>query len=706
MPEFVGVFTADRDLVVQVWDSTIAKFTGIEPAAASGRPLPSLIPDLESRGFLPYFRRVLEQGVVEVLAPAFHQYLIPCLTQTPSTRFDRMRQRVTIAPLEEAGHIAGVLVTIEDVTERLAREREVLAQLPDGDPGVVLQALEHPNWRVRESAVEHLARLAAPAGIAALLHSVRDNHRSFGLLNSALEILRLTDVDVHSTLVDFLGGEDEDLRIQAALALGNQNDARAVPALIIALKDPSPNVVYHSIEALGKMHAHAATEALTTIAESRDFFLAFPALDALGEIGDPLIVDRLLPLLQDPILREPAAQALGRIADESVVEPLVQVLNGRDAPTEVIATSLVTLYDRFERLHREGRYIAELCGRSIRAPGVQNLIDALAGETAVDLRPLVMVLGWSRSPSAASFLARRLGSPGVQDEVVDALVSYGFSVVDSLMEQLHSEDIEVRSSAVAAIGRIRDKRATSALTALLARDEELRIPILAALTSIGDPTALDSLFALLATPDAAVRRGVVSALNSLASPEMLDRVTGLLDDENPGVREAAVRIAGYFGYRQSVDPVLLRCNDEDENVRRAAIEHLPYLDDPRVAGVLAQALKQEVPSVRAAAAAALSHEDSSRSISCLMAALDDSDPWVRYFTARSLDRLRAREAGSSLQRVAESDPFHQVRIAALEALSTIDTERAASVAKVLRSSQDPDLRRAAGVVLEGRNGQL
>jgi hypothetical protein len=36
MPESVGVFTTDRDLVVQVWDATIEAFTGIEAVAAAG----------------------------------------------------------------------------------------------------------------------------------------------------------------------------------------------------------------------------------------------------------------------------------------------------------------------------------------------------------------------------------------------------------------------------------------------------------------------------------------------------------------------------------------------------------------------------------------------------------------------------------------------------------------------------------------------
>jgi HEAT repeat protein len=405
------------------------------------------------------------------------------------------------------------------------------------------------------------------------------------------------------------------------------------------------------------------------------------------------------------MLREPTAQTLGRIGDESVVDPIVSVLNSRGAPTIIIANALASLYDRFEQMHGEGRFIAELTARSMRAEGTQNVVDAFNGVSAENLRPLVLIVGWLRNPVAARAVAQHLGSPEVRSEVIDALVRHGHSVVDLLIEQLGSDDIGVRISAVSALGRIRDKRATPALASLLGRDEELTIPVLGALTSIRDPEALDSVFNLLPTPDAAVRRGVVSALNALGSPEMVYRVIPLLEHPDPGVREAAVRISGYFGYPECVDSLFARCEDADENVRRAAIEHLAYIDDPRTPRTLAHALARDVSRVRAAAAAAMAHVDSSRAIPCLIEALEDEDPWVRYFTARSLDRHRAAEAAATLHRIAECDRFQQVRIAALEALSRIDAERAVSVATGFLASPDIDLRQAADIVLTARNGK-
>ena len=129
-------------------------------------------------------------------------------------------------------------------------------------------------------------------------------------------------------------------------------------------------------------------------------------------------------------------------------------------------------------------------------------------------------------------------------------------------------------------------------------------------------------------------------------------------------------------------------------MRRAAIEQIAYLDERRAATVLAQALSSDVPTVRAAAAAAMSHVDGSAVAASLIAALTDEDPWVRYFATRSLARHRSQESAPELYRLAQSDKFQQVRIAAFEALCRIDASLAMSIADLFRASGNPDLQQA------------
>ncbi|HEX6622602.1 MAG TPA: sister chromatid cohesion protein PDS5, partial [Pyrinomonadaceae bacterium] len=711
----IGVFTTDAGLVVRIWDAALARLTGIPADAACGKPLAELLPHLKESRLLARFRRVLDEGVVEVLAPAFHHYLIPCAPSRPSKHFDKMQQRVTIAPLRENERTIGALVTVEDVTARIERERGLSEQLAHADEGErlsaaqalagdetlveparpLIAALGDESWRVRRVAVEGLARRAAPDAIAALLASVRENHHDLGLLNSALQVLAMSDVDTLSPLVEFLHDEDADLRMQAALALGEQRDVRATPALLGALGDADTNVRYHAIEALGKLRAAEAADSLASVAETRDFFLAFPALDALTRIGDARVAPRVVPLLEDELLREAAADVLGRLGDEEAVAPLAALLNRPGAPARVVAQSLAALHDRYEKLYGEGAYIADLSRAAINPTGARTLLDALNESDAGGLRSLALVVGWLEGAAVERALTRLLGQRDARAEVIEALVRHGSRVTDLLMEQLGSEDLEIRQSAVVALGRIGDARAAPALVEVLGEDPELLIHAADALAKIGDPRAFDALLGLVGDPNAAVRQAVVGALNSLGSPEMPGRVLPLLEDEDPNVRESAVKIAGYFGYPECADLLLERCRDREERVRRAAVEHLPFLEDERASPALVRALRDETPKVRAAAAGAMAQAEGLEVSRCLMEALADEDSWVRYFAARSLGRRMVVESMDALAGLARDDKSNHVRIAAVEALGHVGGQSAARFVAPLVKSDEPDIVRAA-----------
>jgi HEAT repeat protein len=710
----IGVFTVDTNLVVQVWDAELERASGLAAADARGQSIVALFPDLETRGLVKYFHRVFKDSVVVVLAPAFHHYLIPCPPRSASSRFDKMQQRVTLAPLREGDRTVGIIVSLEDVTARIDRERDLAAQLEHEDEMTRLQAaqklaedpeiepaqpllgaLKDESWRVRRAAVAGFSQRAAPDAIAALLESVREDHSNLSLLNSALQVLALSDVDTLSPLIEFLRGDDADLRMQAALALGEQGDERAIPALLAALNDSDVNVVYHAIEALGKLHALEATELLTTIAERRDFFLSFVALEALVAIGDERVTPRIVPLLDEELLREAAATLLGRLGNEQTVAPLADLLNTGQGPAPVIARALATLYQRYQERFGEGEHIADLSRRLINAEGTRALIDALFAEPATDLRSLAQVTGWLEGPNIAQSLTLLLGKPEARSEVIEALVRHGADVTQLLLEQLAATELETRKAAVIALGRIGDNRATPALINTLRTDEQLVIAAADSLARIGDARAFEALVERVGDDDAAIRQAVIGALNSLGAAEAPARVQLLLRAANPHVRESAIKIAGYFGYRECADQVVACCRDEDEGVRRAAIEHVPYFEDERGLDALAAALSNDTPKVRTAAAGALAYVDKAEAIPPLLKAINDPEPWVRYFAARSLGRHRAVESVETLAALVSKEKFNHVRIAALDALGAIGGVRAAAIAAAVVDSGDPDMTRAA-----------
>ena len=278
--------------------------------------------------------------------------------------------------------------------------------------------------------------------------------------------------------------------------------------LIEALNDPDANVRYHSIEALGRLQVVEAVEPLIALAESGDFFLAFPALDALATIGDQTVAARIVPLLDDEMLCRPAASALGQLGNDEVGPPLAALLNKQNAPVEMICSALATLYDRYEEMFGEGGHIADLAADHIGPTGAHNLLRAFENPQSedVDVRALALVLGWlEEDPAVDIALTRLLPRPAARPEVVKALVRHGRRVTDLLVARLADNDIEIRQAAVVALGRIGDPRAVPALLNVLQNDPDLIVIAAGALGRIGERSALDHLLALLGHPSASVR---------------------------------------------------------------------------------------------------------------------------------------------------------------------------------------------------------
>ena len=567
--------------------------------------------------------------------------------------------------------------------------------------GPLPTALADEDWQVRRSAVNALAGRRDSGLVDALVSALREGHRNFSVLSSALQLLSITGVDLTSSLIDLLSHPDADLRIQAALALGTQTRPEAVDALLGALDDDDVNVRFHAIDALGKLSPPAAVERLAAIAESDDFFLAFPALEALSRINDTAVAPRLVPLLEVELVGDQAAEALGQIGDEEAVAPLARALDRPHSSPASIVDALAGIHRRYAGMFSGGSaYIEELARGSISLGGAQRVIEAARRASGPSLRHFATVLGWLRGEPVERALAQLIGTPGAQSELLEAIVRFGAPMADRLIEQLRSDDVDTRRIAATALGRIGDARAVEPLVALLDEDDrELLVVAAGALARIGDRRAFEALLRLIGDRDLGVRQAAIGALNSIGHPEMAARMRALLDDGDAVVRESAVKIAGYFGYASCAEAMLERCRDTSESVRAAAIEHLAYLDDDRSTPLLIAALGQETPRARAAAARALAHSGLPDAVGALRLAIDDPDPWVRYFSATSLGRLADRASLARLERLAADDSAPQVRIAAIGAIGEIGLANDAGAVSMLAAfCEGPDDELAAAAV--------
>ena len=125
-----GIVTTDNELNVIEWNHWMAEHTCKRRNDVIGKNLLELFPELIERRLDRHYKWALE-GQVSVLSQALHGYLIAMPAMSGEHRFEQMRQAVRISPLSHEGRVIGTLTIIDDVTERVAREAELQAQIED-----------------------------------------------------------------------------------------------------------------------------------------------------------------------------------------------------------------------------------------------------------------------------------------------------------------------------------------------------------------------------------------------------------------------------------------------------------------------------------------------------------------------------------------------------------------------------------------------
>ena len=123
-----GIITTDSELNVVEWNHWMEEHTGKRVSEVIGKNLLDLFPELTARRLDRNYKWTLE-GQVRVLSQALHGYLIAMPVVSPEHGYEQMQQAVRISPLNHDGKIIGTLTIIEDVTERVAREAELQAQI-------------------------------------------------------------------------------------------------------------------------------------------------------------------------------------------------------------------------------------------------------------------------------------------------------------------------------------------------------------------------------------------------------------------------------------------------------------------------------------------------------------------------------------------------------------------------------------------------
>lgn len=112
-----GVITLDNSFIVRSWNHWMEIHSGLKVEDVSGKELFKLFPSLSERNLVPRFERALS-GESSVLSTALHGYLFPFPSPVLQEDFPHMRQTAHITPLFSDKAVSGIVIVIEDVTQR------------------------------------------------------------------------------------------------------------------------------------------------------------------------------------------------------------------------------------------------------------------------------------------------------------------------------------------------------------------------------------------------------------------------------------------------------------------------------------------------------------------------------------------------------------------------------------------------------------
>jgi HEAT repeat protein len=562
----------------------------------------------------------------------------------------------------------------------------------------LLLALADESWPVRQAATDSLIAFDPALLLPALETALRDDENA-ALRNGAMEIYVRLGPAAGPPLIALLADADEEVRNFAAVMLGTLREGAAVGALLAALDDPDVNVRHSTATALGQIGSPEAVLPLMEALRSEPW-LQYPAIHALGEIGDPRAAPALIGLLGDEFFRGPVLEALGRLGDRDV---LPDVLPHLYDPEPAIRNAAVRAVVEIEqRVTARGESLDPQVQAALRREGlVDHLLTMLADDDPQNRRTAVITLGWLKEPRAERPLVDLLAEPALQEYVTHALVAIDFRDPEAYDHGLAHPVDTVRQGTVRCLAWIAPPGASERVAPLIHDPApEVRAEAAAAIGRLDHEDAPMLLFELLSDESELIQESARDALARMAPERVRPMLVQALAAGDEAARVRAAETLGLLHDPAGAHALLAASRDPRESVRTAAIKALGEVEAPGVSDLLRAALGDESSLVRQQAALSLGALGEPESAADLLPLLEDQDPRMRFVALRALGRIRSAEAVSRVLPFL-SDSRKELRFAAVESLGAI--RAAAAVRPLFEVLRDPDrnLRRAAAESLGG-----
>jgi len=206
-------------------------------------------------------------------------------------------------------------------------------------------ALQHKDPTVQYEAAEALGEIGDERAVEPLLAALKNDETS-GVRWKAVEALSKLGTPAVAGLIGALQHDDDDVRWKAAIGLGEIGDPNAIPSLVNLLCDDDRYVRSRAAYALSMMGEPAVDPLICALREG-DGNLRWGAAIALGKIQNPRAIEPLIRALADKYenVRAESAAALAAIG-KPALGPLLQFLKFSDGAARLESvTALGELQD-------------------------------------------------------------------------------------------------------------------------------------------------------------------------------------------------------------------------------------------------------------------------------------------------------------------------------------------------------------------------
>jgi len=195
----------------------------------------------------------------------------------------------------------------------------------------VVRALQSHDEEVREEAARALGELGDRRAVNPLIELLGDDNR-YVRREAAKSLGKIGDEHAIPALINALKDEDRYGREGAAEGLGGMGE-KAFSSLIRAIKDDDWHVRMGAAIAFRIIGDKDALKVLIPAMKDENRFVRREVIKSLGRIGDHSVIDTLIAALKDPdrSVRLRAVSALSKCNDKRVIEPLIEALNDEDS---------------------------------------------------------------------------------------------------------------------------------------------------------------------------------------------------------------------------------------------------------------------------------------------------------------------------------------------------------------------------------------